>query len=457
MGENGFALTRVRTIAVASLLGLLALAGPARALASQRYASPGGSGLTCSQQAPCSLVTAVNSAAGADEVIVAGDQGTYGTPGSPITTQLHDAPGGVNIHGVAGQPMPVIYSSVVGNAIQLNSGGNATYIDIENLSGSGTALFIGHTASLVYARGGLTGCTVAPFITLTDSVCTGGSNGVDGFSSTSGTQNLTLRNVTAIGGSDGVSLGATGYTQDVLGTSLIARGPSADISTSQSGGSVNFNLDHSNYANVQHGVGTSVTVAGSGTNQTAAPIFANAATGDFHQAAGSPTIDAGSDDPLNGLADFEAKPRTFGAHTDIGADEYSPPAVLAESVSGITGTSATFAGSVNLWGGQGLARIDYGPTTAYGASLPGSALAISTSPQSVSALIAGLQPGTTYHYRLAVANGSGTTLGPDQTFATPANPSPAAAHTPKCRKKKHRHKSASAAKKRRCKKHKKRH
>jgi hypothetical protein len=454
MRDNGPALTRVGGIAVASVLGLLALAGPASALGAQRYASPSGAGSTCSQQAPCSLLTAVNGASGGDEVIVPGDQGTYGSPTSPITTQLHDAPGGLNLHGVAGQPMPVIYLNVAGNAIQLNSGGTATYLHIENLSSSGTALFVGHSASQVYAGGGLTGCTTPPFITLVDSVCRGGTNGIDGFSSASGTQNLTFRNVTAIGlTGTGISLGATGFTQDVLGTNLIARGGTNAISTSESGGSVTFTLDHSNYASTNPGVGTSITPAGTGTNQTTPPIFANAPLGDFQQAAGSPTIDKGSDSALNGLFDFEGKPRTFGPHTDIGADEYAPPAVLAESVSAITATSATFGGMINVWGGVGSAWVDYGPTTAYGSSAPAGALAVSASPQSTSAGVGGLQPGTTYHYRLAATNGSGTVFGPDQTFATPATPPPPKR---KC-KKKGRHRSAATARKHGCRKHKRKH
>jgi hypothetical protein len=176
-------------------------------------------------------------------------------------------------------------------------------------------------------------------------------------------------------------------------------------------------------------------------------MFANAAAGDFHQVAGSPTINAGADDPLNGVTDLEGKPRLFGAHTDIGADEYAPPSILDESVSSITLSSAVVSGDVNTEGGAGLARIDYGTTTGYGSSAAANALALSTSPQAVSAAIGGLQPATTYHYRLVVANGSGTTAGSDQTFTTPSGPAAQPPATQKKCKKKHRRKHARSARK----------
>ena len=52
--------------------------------------------------------------------------------------------------------------------------------------------------------------------------------------------------------------------------------------------------------------------------------------GDFHQLAGSPTIDAGINDPANGEFDFEWDARAQAGGTDIGADEFQPsPAPLA--------------------------------------------------------------------------------------------------------------------------------
>ncbi len=39
-------------------------------------------------------------------------------------------------------------------------------------------------------------------------------------------------------------------------------------------------------------------------------------------------------------------------------------------------------------------------------------------PQSVSASVTGLAPGTTYHFQVVASNSAGTTTGPDETFTT---------------------------------------
>jgi hypothetical protein len=69
------------------------------------------------------------------------------------------------------------------------------------------------------------------------------------------------------------------------------------------------------------GAGASITAPGTGANITEPPLFANAAAGDFHQAPGSPTIDAGTLGSQTGLADLDGEPRQQGEGIDIGADE----------------------------------------------------------------------------------------------------------------------------------------
>ncbi len=74
---------------------------------------------------------------------------------------------------------------------------------------------------------------------------------------------------------------------------------------------------------------------------------------------------------------------------------------------------------------QGLAdtayRFEYGPTSAYGASIPVPDKDIGNGLEgaaSVSQQLTGLQPGTTYHYRVVASNALGRTASTDQTFTT---------------------------------------
>jgi hypothetical protein len=109
---------------------------------------------------------------------------------------------------------------------------------------------------------------------------------------------------------------------------VIASGGSRDVRAEILGSigtrRAEVNLDHSNYATRQQVPGGSVTAPGSGANQTVSPMLVDDPLGDFHQLAGSPTIDAGITDAANGAADFDGQARVQGANTDIGADEFAP-------------------------------------------------------------------------------------------------------------------------------------
>jgi hypothetical protein len=404
--------------------GFVALITPGSALAAQRYATPTGSGGTCSAVSPCSLVTAANSASFGDEVIVAGNQGSYGTPGTPIATNIHP-PASINLHGAAGQPMPVIYSSATPYAITFNSGGTLSYLDVEQLNPGQSGVITGAPTDHLIARGGLAGCALFTGITLSDSLCTGSTAGIYTNESSSGTQTLTLRNVTAEGGAsgNGISITVGSYTVTVTASNVIARGGSHDVVAAQFSGALTINLDHSNYAVISAGAGTTITAAGTATNQTAAPLFADAAGGDFHQVPGSPTIDAGVDSAANGTSDFDGDPRTVHGATDIGADEFLPqPDVATGAASSLTLTTAVIGGTVNPNAQATTYHFEYGRTAAYGQSTPSQTLTAGQIAQPVSAALAGLSPATLYHYRLVATNATGTSAGADATFTTIADP-----------------------------------
>ncbi|MFL5873392.1 MAG: hypothetical protein ACJ75T_07970 [Solirubrobacterales bacterium] len=99
-----------------------------------------------------------------------------------------------------------------------------------------------------------------------------------------------------------------------------------------------------------------------------------------------------------------------------------PPLVTTADASDLSDTSAQLVGSVdNTFGGQTTFHFEYGLTTDYGSRVPTGADGIAgnlRTPRTFSRLVAGLQPGTTYHFRLVATNSGGTTAGADRTFTT---------------------------------------
>lgn len=98
-----------------------------------------------------------------------------------------------------------------------------------------------------------------------------------------------------------------------------------------------------------------------------------------------------------------------------------PPTATTEAATAITGTSAKLNGTVNPEGAAATYQFEYGPTTAYGTSVPvpaGSA-GSGISPLAESQTIA-VQPESTYHFRITAISAEGTVHGEDRTFATSA-------------------------------------
>ena len=102
-----------------------------------------------------------------------------------------------------------------------------------------------------------------------------------------------------------------------------------------------------------------------------------------------------------------------------------PPSVSTLAATAVTSSAATLNGSVNPNGPAVLqCSFEYGPTAAYGASLPCSATPGSgTSSVVVFATLGGLGPGAVYHYRLRASTLNGSTDGADRTVtALPLTP-----------------------------------
>jgi hypothetical protein len=116
---------------------------------------------------------------------------------------------------------------------------------------------------------------------------------------------------------------------------------------------------------------------------------------------------------------------TFNATADF-APAPDQPSAITGAASEVSFPSARLSGEV-IPNSDAFpvtdCRFEYGPTTAYGewASCAQS-IGTGTSPVGVSAVIGPLGSATTYHYRLAVSNASGTTYGKDRTLAAATAP-----------------------------------
>ncbi len=100
-----------------------------------------------------------------------------------------------------------------------------------------------------------------------------------------------------------------------------------------------------------------------------------------------------------------------------------PPVVTTEGANELGTSLATLHGTVNPGGAQTSYFFEYGMTEAYGDRLPGGGgypAGEGNQDRPISIGLAGLQPGTTYHYRLVATNSFGTTQGSDRTFTTEA-------------------------------------
>jgi len=97
-----------------------------------------------------------------------------------------------------------------------------------------------------------------------------------------------------------------------------------------------------------------------------------------------------------------------------------PPSVTTGSASGVTHSSATLTGNLDI-GASATADVyfEYGTTTAYGSS---TGMMTKTASGAFSASVSGLTPSTMYHFRAAVSYDSTTSNGGDMTLTTAVGP-----------------------------------
>ncbi len=98
------------------------------------------------------------------------------------------------------------------------------------------------------------------------------------------------------------------------------------------------------------------------------------------------------------------------------------PTVMTGSITSVSTTRATANGTVNPNGQAAKWYFEFGTTTSYGRKTATTSAGSGTANVHVSASLAGLAPGTAYHYRLVAANAAGTKRGADGIFTTLAAP-----------------------------------
>jgi hypothetical protein len=324
----------------------VAHAVPAGAQAGVLHVAPTGSGSACTSQAPCSLDTALAAARDGDEVVLApGDYPRH----APLGIGR-----GIDLHGNYAAAAPTLtFDSVEGLSVS-----GAVHLDHLAVSAPSTALSVYGAGAVVesvkVSALGLFGnaCyAVNATATIRDTTCWGSSIGLEAFVTApspegSAGPRLTLRNVTVVGGEEGlwastVAPGGVPFGTAVAGTldvqnSIVRRtgsgsGTDLEVDTPEPDSSMTVRLASSSWEvlDTTQTPGATVSVTTTG-QQRAAPVFVDAAHGDFHQAPASPTVDAGTPGADLGGSDIDLEPRAVGATDgcpgvpDIGADELVP-------------------------------------------------------------------------------------------------------------------------------------
>jgi hypothetical protein len=400
-----------------------------------RYAAPGGVG-DCSQAGPCSLDNALTGLGIGDEVVV--------EPGSYSTAGTFGLPANVSVHGVDGQPAPSVdfTSASSDTALGLNQGDSLSDLRLSRSTGTSGVLrgnYCGvtldrldvHVAVANHPGIQLGGVRPGPSSVLRDSLVRADLGGESAVLINQCV--LQLRNDTLIAPdptSTALWIYAFGQAWQAVVKATILRGGGADVHAEGDGGHAEADLSYSNYRPAKVAVVGDGVVVGNGdpSNQlTVDPVFVNAAAGNYREAPGSPTIDAGTIDGFSGPRDLDGASRTLGSAPDIGAYEFAPPpafvpppVVSTGAAAAVTGTAATLQGTVDPRGTATTYHFEIGQTTAYDTivPIPDASAGSDTSAHSETQAVSGLAPGTPYHFRIVASNAGGTTYGVDQTFTT---------------------------------------
>ena len=217
--------------------------------------------------------------------------------------------------------------------------------------------------------------------------------------------------------------GAATYENDIVANNLAGSTASEEVILSNCSGTIattGVNLDNGGECDFAAHGGIS------NTEPLLGPLRDNGGQTETEDLlAGSPAIDSGT---FSGCpeADQRGVPRPQGAACDIGAVEHTVPLAGTPVVSSVTATGATLTGTVSTLFIGGVFSYRYGPTTGYGASTAGTQLLETPGPESATATLGGLAPGTTYHVQLVLTTPDGSAASGDVAFTTAPLPPTAA-------------------------------
>jgi Putative metal-binding motif len=394
----------------------------APALGATRYASPSGSATdsSCTASAPCTLKRAVQVAQTGDEVLVAqGDYHVAGQAGSPCSGPFDPAnspqgsalvTGNLDVEGVPGRPRPRIIGDAA-TCVVVNAGaaGVLKHLEIDganNTAPQASALLLdGAATAHDIVTGGTNGAVqMRNGAHLFTSVLGPRADGIAMFAYFGDPVGSTLTNVTALGQvvSHAVEIG---FEDKVLITCLntIATGGFLAQNTSSTGSSsATIHRDHCD--GIPNTDGPNTVNDNVGGSITAAPVLV---PGDFHEQAFSPTVHAGRDD--NSIRfepdiDFGSRP---AGQVDMGADQYGSGLAIVDSgtVIGVSGQTATVAGSVISNGLPTSVTAQFGTSTAYVSQSAPVGVGPGFAPVPVALTITGLNQNAPYHYHLVASNG----------------------------------------------------
>ena len=98
------------------------------------------------------------------------------------------------------------------------------------------------------------------------------------------------------------------------------------------------------------------------------------------------------------------------------------PSAVTRPATGVTARSAVLQGTVNPNDKASNYSFEYGTSATYGKFTTVASLAKGKADVAVSAAVTGLQPSTTYHFRVVAVSADGIAHGADLTFTTAADP-----------------------------------